>query len=146
MTAGKMALRRPRDLRGTARKKSRAANPDLADGLAGPQERGTNEEVPMVRVGLWVKLEAKPGRESAVAEFLTGGLALAQQEPDTTVWFALRLGPSTFGIFDAFPSDAGRKAHLNGPIAAALMAKAGDLLAKPPSIEQVDVLAAKVPG
>ena len=100
----------------------------------------------MVRVGLWVKLEAKPGRESAVAEFLTGGLSLAQQEPDTTVWFALRLGPSTFGIFDAFPGDAGRKAHLNGPIAAALMAKAGDLLAKPPSIEQVDVLAAKVPG
>ncbi len=87
----------------------------------------------MVRVGLWVKLEAKPGKESAVAEFLTGGLALAQQEPDTTVWFALRLGPSTFGIFDAFPSDAGRKAHLNGPIAAALMAKAADLLAKPPS-------------
>jgi quinol monooxygenase YgiN len=100
----------------------------------------------MVRVGLWVKLEAKPGKESAVAEFLTGGLSLAQQEPDTTVWFALRLGPSTFGIFDAFPGDAGRKAHLNGPIAAALMAKAADLLAKPPSIEQVDVLAAKVPG
>jgi quinol monooxygenase YgiN len=100
----------------------------------------------MVRVGLWVKLEAKPGKESAVAEFLAGALPLAQQEPETTVWFALRLGPSTFGIFDAFPSDAGRKAHLNGPIAAALMAKASELLAKPPQIEQLDVLASKIPG
>ncbi|HSY39870.1 MAG TPA: antibiotic biosynthesis monooxygenase [Polyangia bacterium] len=100
----------------------------------------------MVKVGLFVKLEAKPGKESAVAEFLSSGLALAEQEPETTVWFALRLGPSTFGIFDAFPSDSGRKAHLSGPIAAALMAKAGDLLAKPPQIDQVDVLAAKVPG
>jgi quinol monooxygenase YgiN len=100
----------------------------------------------MVKVGLFVRLEAKPGKESAVAEFLSSGLALAQQEPETTVWFALRLGPSTFGIFDAFPSDAGRKAHLSGPIAAALMAKAGDLLSAPPKIEQLDVLAAKVPG
>ena len=100
----------------------------------------------MVKVGLFVRLEAKPGKESAVAEFLSSGLGLAQQEPETTVWFALRLGPSTFGIFDAFPSDAGRKAHLNGPIAAALMAKAADLLSAPPKIEQLDVLAAKVPG
>jgi quinol monooxygenase YgiN len=100
----------------------------------------------MVKVGLFVRLEAKPGKESAVAEFLTSGLALAQQEPETTVWFALRLGPSTFGIFDAFPSDTGRKAHLNGPIAAALMAKAADLLSAPPKIEQLDVLAAKIPG
>ena len=100
----------------------------------------------MVKVGLFVKLEAKPGKESAVAEFLSSGLALAEQEPETTVWFALRLGLSTFGIFDAFPSDSGRKAHLNGPIAAALMAKAGDLLSAPPKIEQVDVLAAKIPG
>ncbi|HEX3905990.1 MAG TPA: antibiotic biosynthesis monooxygenase [Polyangia bacterium] len=100
----------------------------------------------MVRVGLWVKLEAKPGKESAVAEFLSGALPLAQQEPETTVWFAVRLGPATFGIFDAFPGDAGRKAHLNGPIAAALMANASELLAKPPQIEQIDVLASKVPG
>ena len=100
----------------------------------------------MVKVGLFVRLEAKPGKESAVAEFLSSGLSLAEQEPETTVWFALRLGPSTFGIFDAFPSDSGRKAHLNGPIAAALMAKAADLLSAPPKIEQLDVLAAKVPG
>lgn len=100
----------------------------------------------MVRVGLWVKLQAKPGKESALSEFLAGALPLAQKEPDTTVWFALRLGPSTFGIFDAFPSESGRKAHLDGPIAAALMAKAPELLAEPPKIEQVDVLASKVPG
>jgi quinol monooxygenase YgiN len=100
----------------------------------------------MVRVGLWVRLEAKPGKESAVAEFLAGALPLAQKEPETTVWFALRLGPSTFGIFDAFPSESGRKAHLDGPIAAALMAKASELLAKPPQIEQLDVLASKIPG
>ena len=100
----------------------------------------------MVRVGLWVKLRAKPGKESALSEFLAGALPLAQKEPETTVWFALRLGPSTFGIFDAFPAESGRKAHLDGPIAAALMAKASELLAEPPKIEQVDVLAAKVPG
>jgi len=100
----------------------------------------------MVRVGLWVKLQAKPGKESAVAEFLASAQPLAANEAETIVWFALRLGPSTFGIFDAFPSDAGRKAHLNGPIAAALMANASELLAKPPEIEQVDVLASKIPG
>jgi quinol monooxygenase YgiN len=100
----------------------------------------------MIRVALAVKLQAKPGKEAEVAAFLKSGLALANQEPATTVWFALQFGPSTFGIFDAFPDDAGRRAHLGGPIAAALMAKAGDLLASAPSIEQVDVLAAKVPA
>lgn len=99
----------------------------------------------MVRVGLLVRLHAKPGKEADVARFLESGLALANQEAATTVWFALRLGPATFGIFDAFPDDAGRKAHLDGPIAAALMAKASELLAEPPQIEQVDVLAAKIP-
>jgi quinol monooxygenase YgiN len=92
-----------------------------------------------------VRLEAKAGKESAVAEFLKGGLALALNEPETTVWFALRLGPTTFGIFDAFPGEPGRQAHLNGAIAAALMAKAPELLAAAPKIEQVDVLAAKIP-
>jgi quinol monooxygenase YgiN len=100
----------------------------------------------MVTVALWVRLEAKPGKEKDVEAFLRSGLPLAQAEPATTAWFALRLGPSTFGIFDAFPDDPGRKAHLAGPIAAALMAKAQDLLAKPPAIENVDVLAAKLPG
>ena len=100
----------------------------------------------MVRVGLFARLEAKPGKESAVAEFLASALPLAQNEAETTVWFALRLGPSTFGIFDAFPDDKGRKAHLDGPIASALMAKASELLAKPPQIDPIDVLAAKIPG
>ena len=99
----------------------------------------------MVKVALLVRLEAKPGKESAVAKFLEDALPLANQESTTPVWFALRLGPSTFGIFDAFGDDAGRKAHLAGPIAAALMANAAALLAKAPQIEQVDLLAVKLP-
>jgi quinol monooxygenase YgiN len=97
-------------------------------------------------VALLVRIEAKPGKEDAVAEFLSGALPLAQAEPATTAWFAIRLGNSTFGIFDAFPDDAGRQAHLSGPIAAALMEKASELLAVPPKIEKVDVLASKLPG
>ena len=99
----------------------------------------------MVKVALLVRLEAKPGKEAAVASFLEGALTLANQETATPVWFALRIGPSTFGIFDAFADEAGRSAHLAGPIAAALMANATELLAQPPQIEQVDVLAAKLP-
>jgi quinol monooxygenase YgiN len=99
----------------------------------------------MVTVALLVRLEAKPGKEADVESFLRGGLALVQEEPATTAWFALRLGPSTFGIFDAFPDDAGRNAHLAGRVAAALMANASELLAQPPSIERIDVLAAKLP-
>jgi quinol monooxygenase YgiN len=100
----------------------------------------------MVKVALFVRLEAKPGKEKEVESFLLGGLPLVQAEPATTAWFGIRLGPSTFGIFDAFPNEAGRQAHLTGQVAAALMAKAADLFAKPPSIEKVDVLAAKLPG
>jgi quinol monooxygenase YgiN len=99
----------------------------------------------MVNVALYVRLEAKPGKEKDVEAFLKGGLAVVQGEPATTAWFALRMGPSTFGIFDAFPDEAGRQAHLSGRVAAALMQKAADLLAKPPAIEKVDVLAAKLP-
>ena len=99
-----------------------------------------------VKVALFVRLEAKPGKEAEVESFLRGGLPLVEDEPATTAWFGIRLGPSTFGIFDAFPDDAGRQAHLSGKVAAALMAKASDLFAKPPAIEKVDVLAAKLPG
>ena len=99
----------------------------------------------MVKVALLVRLEAKPGKESAVAQFLQDALPLANQESATPVWFALRLGRSTFGIFDAFRDEAGRKAHLSGPIAAALMANATQLLAQPPQIDEVDLLAAKLP-
>ena len=99
----------------------------------------------MVKVALLVRLEAKPGKEAEVESFLKGGLAIVEEEPATTAWFAIRMGPSTFGIFDAFPDESGREAHLNGRVAAALMAKASDLLAQPPVIEKVDVLAAKLP-
>jgi len=98
----------------------------------------------MVRVALLARLEVKPGKEAEVAELLAGALPLANAEPATTVWFALRMGPTTFGIFDAFPDEAGRQAHLSGQIAAALMAKAPELLSQPPTIEPVDVLAAKL--
>jgi len=100
----------------------------------------------MVKVGLLVKLEAKPGMEAELEGFLRSALPLAQQEPATSAWFALRLGPSTFGIFDAFPDESGRKAHLDGRIAAALLQKASLLLAEPPDIKKVEVLAAKLPG
>jgi quinol monooxygenase YgiN len=99
----------------------------------------------MVNVGLFVRLVAKPGKEAEVEQFLRSGLALVEEEPETTVWFALRMDDSTFGIFDAFPGEAGRQAHLAGRVAAALMAKAEDLFAQAPVIEQVDVLAAKLP-
>src|SRR5215831_8286354 len=99
----------------------------------------------MVQVALLVRLEAKAGKEADVAAFLQGGLPIVQGEPATTAWFAIRLGPSTFGIFDAFPNEEGRQAHLSGQVAAALMAKSSELLAKPPEIEKVDVLAAKLP-
>src|SRR5438270_12176192 len=100
----------------------------------------------MVNFALAVKLEAKPGKEAEVEKFLRDGLSIVRQEPATAAWFALRFGKSTFGIFDAFPVEAGRQAHLAGRVAAALMQKAPELLAQPPSIEKVEVIAAKLPG
>ena len=99
----------------------------------------------MVKVGLSVRLEAKPGKEKEVEEFLLSALPLVQQEPGTTAWFAIRLGPSHFGIFDASPDEAGRQAHLSGKVAAALKEKAEDLFTAPPVIEKIDILAAKLP-
>jgi quinol monooxygenase YgiN len=99
----------------------------------------------MVKVALWVQLEAKPGKEQEVADFLNSAVPLVEQEPGTVTWFALRLGPATFGIFDAFVNEEGRQSHLTGAVAAALMSKAPELLAKPPQIVKVDVLAAKLP-
>lgn len=100
----------------------------------------------MVTVALLVKLEAKPGKEKDVEEFLRSGLPIVQEEPATTTWYGIKLGPSTYGIFDTFPDESGRQAHLSGKVAAALMEKAPELFAKPPVIEKVDVLAAKLPG
>jgi quinol monooxygenase YgiN len=99
----------------------------------------------MVTVALLVRLEAKPGKEEDLENFLRGGLPIVQEEPATITWYAIRLGPSTFGIFDTFPDDSGRQAHLSGRVAAALMASASELLSQPPSIEKVDILAAKLP-
>jgi len=96
----------------------------------------------MVSVGLYVRLEAASGREDELAELLRSAQTLVEQEPGTTVWYALRFGPSTFGIFDAFEDESGRDAHLNGGVAAALGAHA-ELFASPPNIETVEVLASK---
>jgi quinol monooxygenase YgiN len=99
----------------------------------------------MVKLALFARLEAKPGKEAEVAAFLKQGLELANQEATTPIWFALRLGPTTFAIFDAFRDEAGRQNHLSGPIAQALMAQAPNLLAAPPVIERLEVLGAKLP-
>jgi len=100
----------------------------------------------MDRFALLALLEAKPGKEKEVEEFLKSAEPLAGQEPGTTTWYAVKLGPAKFGIFDTFRDEAGREAHLSGEIAKALMAKAGELLAKPPQIEKLDILALKAPG
>lgn len=100
----------------------------------------------MVKVALLVRLEARPGKVAEVEDFLRDGLPLVQEEPDTTAWFALRMGPETFGIFDAFDSELGLQAHMTGKVAAALMERAGELFSKPPQIERVAVLAAKLPA
>ena len=99
----------------------------------------------MVKFALLARLEAKPGKEEVLESFLKGALAIVEDEPATTTWYALRLGPSTFGIFDTFPDEPGRQAHLTGKVAAALMANAAELLSQAPVIEKVDLLAAKLP-
>jgi quinol monooxygenase YgiN len=97
----------------------------------------------MVKFALLARLEAKPGKEDTVEQFLKNALPMAEEERDTISWFALRIGPSTFGIFDTFNDEVGREAHLKGKIAAALMEHADDLLAAPPVIEKVSLLAVK---
>jgi quinol monooxygenase YgiN len=97
----------------------------------------------VIKYALFVRLEAKPGKEGDVEKFLEAGLAMAREETTTPIWFALRLSPTTFGVFDSFYDEASRQAHLKGPIAQALIASAPDLLAAPPSIEPVEVLGLK---
>jgi quinol monooxygenase YgiN len=97
----------------------------------------------MEKFALLARVEAKPGKESVVAEFLKSALPLAQDEPATVRWYALKINENTFGIFDTFETEDGRSAHLQGQIAAALMANAAELLAKDPVIEFVDLLAVK---
>jgi quinol monooxygenase YgiN len=110
-----------------------------------PRVPSHREEHVMVKVGLLVRFDALPGKEDEVASFLEGALPLVNEEVSTLVWHAIRLGPSTFGIFDAFPDEAGRQAHLNGKVAEALLGSVGDLVSQP-TIEEVDVLASKTPG
>ncbi len=100
----------------------------------------------MVKRALAVKLVAKPGKEAEVEAFLNGGLALVNDEPLTITWYAVKFNDSTFGIFDTFDADEGRDAHLNGKVAEALMANAAELLAEPPEIHKVDIIAAKLAG
>jgi hypothetical protein len=100
----------------------------------------------MTSKGLLVRLQVKGGQDADTEEFLRSALPLAQQELATTAWFAIRFGGSEYGIFDVFPGDAGRDAHLGGPVAASLVRSAGDLLDQPPAIDKLDVLAEKIPA
>jgi quinol monooxygenase YgiN len=100
----------------------------------------------MIKLALFARLEAKPGKEADVAAFLEAGLAMARAEATTPIWFALRLSPTTFGVFDAFHNEDGRQKHLSGPIAQALMAKAPELFSGPPTIDKVEVLGLKNDG
>lgn len=97
----------------------------------------------MIKHALFVKLEAKPGKEQAVADFLADGLEMTNQEATTPIWFALRLSQNTFGVFDAFASEEDRQAHLAGNMAQSLMARVDEMLARPPAVEAFDVLAMK---
>ena len=99
-----------------------------------------------MKLALFARLEAKPGKEKEVADFLRQGVGLANQEATTLMWFALQLGPTTFAVFDTFGDEAARQRHLSGPIAQALMAQAPALFAAPPTIEPLDVLGAKLPA
>jgi quinol monooxygenase YgiN len=100
----------------------------------------------MSKLAIYVKMEAKPGKEKDVAQFLQSAVPLVQEEEGTIAWFAIQMGHSTFGIFDTFNDEAGRQAHLSGKVAAALMNKAPELFAKTPEISKVDVLASKLPA
>jgi quinol monooxygenase YgiN len=119
--------------------------PEQTGESSNPTHGAQGQETTMIKNALFVRLEAKSGKEKELAQFLHTSLDLARQEGTTPVWFALQLGPSTFGIFDAFTDEAGRQAHLNGRIAQALGANAPNLLAQAPSIERIDVLGTKLP-
>src|SRR5258706_1167967 len=99
----------------------------------------------MSKLALYVPLEAKPGKEKEVAEFLKSAVPLVEAEPGTVTWFAIQEGSSSFAIFDTFDDETGRNAHLDGKVAETLMAKAGELLAKAPVIHKIAILAYKLP-
>lgn len=100
----------------------------------------------MVKYSIWAQVDAKPGKEKEVENFLKSAQALAEQEPDTVTWYVVKMGPGSFGIFDTFVDEAGREAHLKGEIAKALFSdETKALLANEPSVSKIDVIAAKVP-
>jgi quinol monooxygenase YgiN len=99
----------------------------------------------MNNLALWVRLEAKKGKEAEVEKFLRDAQSLVENEPDTISWYAIRMGPSTFGIFDTFHDEMGRNEHLSGQVAKALSEKATELFSQPPSIQKIDVIASKLP-
>ena len=99
----------------------------------------------MTNVALWVQLEAKKGKEAEVEKFLRDGLSFVNNEPATVTWYALKLGPTSYAIFDTFSDNKGREAHLAGQVAKALKERASELFSQPPTIERIDVLAAKLP-
>jgi quinol monooxygenase YgiN len=100
----------------------------------------------MDKFAIWAQMEAKPGKEAEVEEFLKSAQPLAEQEPGTTTWYALKIGPSKYGIFDTFADDAARNAHLTGEIAKALFLKATELFVREPEIDKPEIFAAKAPG
>jgi len=97
----------------------------------------------MAKQAIWVMLKAKPGKEADVEAFLKQGASMANDEPETVTWYGLKMGPGVYGVFDTFNDEAGRDAHLSGPIAKALMANASELFANELRIEQMEILAAK---
>jgi quinol monooxygenase YgiN len=97
----------------------------------------------MMKLGILARMESKPGKEDEVAAFLETALPMVEEEPGTVTWYAIRIRPSEFGIFDTFEDETGRQAHLSGKVAEALMANAAELFVEPPNIQPVDVLAAK---
>jgi quinol monooxygenase YgiN len=97
----------------------------------------------MEKLGLLARLEAKAGKEAEVEAFLKSALSIVNEEEETVKWYALKFGPSSFGIFDTFEAESGRDAHLNGKVAAALMAGAEELLSVAPTIEKIEFLAVK---
>jgi quinol monooxygenase YgiN len=97
----------------------------------------------MVKFAIWATVQAKPGKEAQVEAFLKSAQTLAEAEPETVTWYAIKLGDGKFGIFDTFNDEAGREAHLNGEIAKALMANAKELLSADPQINKIGILAAK---
>ena len=99
----------------------------------------------MTKLALYAQLEARPGKEQEVAAFLSGAQQLVEKEPETTAWFAIKMGPRTFGIFDVFADEHGRDAHLQGKVAEQLMAKAPQLFANKPEIQRMEIIADKLP-